>query len=1044
VRTLIRAALASLVSFALLVGPVSAATNQATTVAQATQTGTITGQVTSDSGGGVSGAAVSIEGSGQHQTATTDDSGNFTSSVPAGIYTVTVNKGGYQTGSTQVTVAPGTSVSLTVGLTTASLNNLGVIGRTSTNISGNAARFNISSTPTQTLTQQQILQRNTPDLTEVVNELPGVTIPHATSNPNEGFIIRGLRYETKVDLDGHPVSSGTLGFFVTNYASSAIFGGVDIVKGAGLNGPTAAESGAGTVNLHTPDFTAQNSGFFQIGGDSYHGSIYTALVDLNFLKNNKLSFIFGRTFSGYRGPTYGLQEPDGSGPSATTLLPTVGTFMPPPNITNALIPYVQDFSNTYSLNAELAKMRYKFSDATSLSLEFLGLQGRFDPQGGAYGQFEGYATIPLCKNGAVSGFTPAACNNQSSYNSPGSTYLIGQSNVPLYAFFPGSFVRQNNPNFNADFKTTIGNDTLLFRPYTAAINRLIDGTQENQVPGDNGVWNQVTSTANCQATYTAPSVANGGAQGPCFGANQAPIAAYINGSGVPQPSVVYATTPNAPVCTVTTPCFTTPTGVNNSGQLGYGSPFTTLEIDKLMGYTFSYIHPVGANTFNVSFDHYYDDTTDLINDASPLLPGCSFVINTIANTPGQAGFQPNCPLATLRPSPVSVPETFSSVSSLALTGQFQITPKIEFDAGAYFTHYVINAQQENPAILAALTPSFAAPTPAFPTGRTNAIPVVFSGVQNSASHFDPHFGLTYRPTRDWVVRFTGGSSLSIPYASLVSGLVVYNQGSTSTTETLPNFGLLPEEVVSLDLGSDFRTPDGTVLSGDIYNTVVHNPWISTKTLVCNCTLPGLEPTAQTFSSQTLNGPQQYAQGIEFSITNEPKVGWGYRINSSFERLYYLDIPNSFFSGCTVAQINSCSEPFYNGAQYASTGSNITSVPYAKGYAELQYATANKSLFRIGMDYEGSNNSYNAPAFVVFDAGARINTGFHDVMFGATVEGLSPTNFYALYAKGVEFQGLAPLSAVPTTTGYAYTNQEFSTALVSPGPITVRFTLTKQF
>jgi hypothetical protein len=73
---------------------------------------------------------------------------------------------------------------------------------------------------------------------------------------------------------------------------------------------------------------------------------------------------------------------------------------------------------------------------------------------------------------------------------------------------------------------------------------------------------------------------------------------------------------------------------------------------------------------------------------------------------------------------------------------------------------------------------------------------------------------------------------------------------------------------------------------------------------------------------------------------------------------------------------------------------------------------------------------------VFDAGARINTGFHDVMFGATIEGLSPMNFYALYAKAVEFQGLARISAVPTTTGNAYTNQEFSTALVSPGPIAV--------
>jgi len=50
----------------------------------------------------------------------------------------------------------------------------------------------------------------------------------------------------------------------------------------------------------------------------------------------------------------------------------------------------------------------------------------------------------------------------------------------------------------------------------------------------------------------------------------------------------------------------------------------------------------------------------------------------------------------------------------------------------------------------------------------------------------------------------------------------------------------------------------------------------------------------TFSSQTLNGAQQYAQGIEFSITHEPTVGLGYRVNAAFERNYYLDMPASFF------------------------------------------------------------------------------------------------------------------------------------------------------
>jgi hypothetical protein len=394
------------------------------------------------------------------------------------------------------------------------------------------------------------------------------------------------------------------------------------------------------------------------------------------------------------------------------------------------------------------------------------------------------------------------------------------------------------------------------------------------------------------------------------------------------------------------------------------------------------------------------------------------------------------PLINLRPSPISVPDTLASVSSLALTGQFQLTSKLEFDAGLYYTHYLINGQQENPAVLAASTAALA------PSGRTGATLAVLSPSFLSASHFDPHFGVLFRPTRDLALRFTGGSSLSIPYAQLVSGFQVFQQGSTSTTITTPNFTLLPEEVVSLDLGADWRTPDGTILSGDIYNIVIHNPWIQPKIQVCpgpppcvGGTLPGLETTQQTFQQTTVNGAEQYAQGIEFSIIHEPAVGFGYRVNTSFERNYYLHTSPQFLTSPAV---------YFDGNQYVSTGSGVTSVPYSKGYAEIQYALANKGLFRIGMDYEGPNNEYNAPAFVFFDAGARINTGFHDVMIGMSVENLTNVNWGAQLARGVEFQGLTPVTATSIPGGLAYGRGTFNTAIVSPGPVTARFTISKQF
>ncbi len=118
----------------------------------------------------------------------------------------------------------------------------------------------------------------------------------------------------------------------------------------GLNGPTAAEAGAGIVNLRTPNFTAKDSGFLQGGLDNYGGSIYTALADINI--GNKLSVILGRSFSGYRGPTYATQQADYTGAT-----PAFGTGAPA-NLANGIVQYIADFSNTYSLNAELAKVRY--------------------------------------------------------------------------------------------------------------------------------------------------------------------------------------------------------------------------------------------------------------------------------------------------------------------------------------------------------------------------------------------------------------------------------------------------------------------------------------------------------------------------------------------------------------------------------------------------------------------------------------------------------------------------------------------------------------
>jgi hypothetical protein len=1063
--------MACVLAAASFVGPVSAATNQHVTVAQASQqTGTLNGRVLGSTGYPLSGATVLIQGSAS-KTATTNAGGTFTFTLQPGLYTVTVNHGGYQTASNDVAITAGQTLAVSIQLTESTLSNLQTIGRTSTTAGGNTgATFNISSSEINTLSQTQITERDTPNLAPELNELPGINIKHSTSNPNQYIVDHGFTYEVKDQIDGHPVSSGTGGTFLTQFMQAGIFGGVDVAEGMGLNGPTAGESGIATVNLRTPDFTSKDRAFLQGGLDSYNGGFYNLLVDKNFGPNNRFSIILGRSGTSYAGPTFGYTANDLAGAT----VPSTGTYSPP-YLTNDLIAFQSDFSNSYTLTADLAKLRYKFSDETALTLGYVGFYGRWDPQGGAYGQFEGFGTVPQCLNGSVAA-SGAACTVTSTYNAPSAQNLIGQTNVPFYTFYPGSDVRQTQPNFNAEFKTSYKDDTILFRPYGATIRRLIDGSNEANTPGDDSAWYEVTNPANCTVQFTAASVANGGASGPCYTANEAAYGpGYVTNPSVPH---TFTTAPISQLpagqCTPANPCYTTMTATDNGGFYGFGSPYTTLEIDKLAGYTASYIHPVGANIFNVSFDHYYDDAQDFINDSSPIAPGCTFTISGGAPVAaGSLGYQPTCTLPAYKPSPVSVPETFSSISSLAATAQIQLLEKLEFDFGNYFTHYVINAQQINPSLISAYSvpgavytavctkPTLAACNAALaanasqkyivgpngmfvlPAGSPLAyIPVDAAsliGAQNSASHYDPHFGFVFRPTRDLALRLNGGSSISIPYASQVSGFQTRAQSTISTTITTPNAELKPEEIVGEDFGLDYRLHNGMIFSGDVYNIIAHNPWISSKFLLGNSCNTGYgqyencNAGAPLYLSQQLNGSQLNSQGVDLTLADEPRIGFGFRITGSLDRAYYLNQPaNLFYSNPITA---TSGQSYYNGAQEPQ-------IPYTRGYAEIQYAGTHNTLLRLGMDYEGSNNEYNAPAFVAFDAGIRVGLS-HGLFFTVDAENITNVNFDSQLAAGVINQGTYPLLGNDNGPGYLFNTQTTGTGLVQPGFRTVRFSLTEK-
>jgi len=563
---------------------------------------------------------------------------------------------------------------------------------------------------------------------------------------------------------------------------------------------------------------------------------------------------------------------------------------------------------------------------------------------------------------------------------------------------------------------------------------LIDGSTQNSIYG-NGSTSvaqgsyAVTSNANCQVQFIAPTAAIG-AKGPCYepGATPTTPGYVVSTAGV---STVFPVTTNATGinCTVANPCFTTPTNQDNAGQWGFGNPSTQLEIDKLAGYTFSYIHPVGNNIFNFSIDHYYDDTQSYQNDASPIAAGCAFTqLGGNAPNPLDPGFQPGCTLIgpggtnqiVYKATPIAVPETFSSVTSFSLTAQVQVLPTLELDLGNYFTTYKINGQQENPAFIGAFV---AGQVAAGQPVNTSIAPIVLSGFTNQASHYDPHFGFVFRPAHDLVLRGTYGSSLSIPFASQVSGLTTVTPTTASTTFVAPNPTLQAEVVVAQDVGADYRLKDGTVFSGDIYNNIIHNAWITTTTSLA--TPPGFAAGGVYFLSSTFNGPQENAQGFEINLARLPAVGFGYSLSTSFNRTYYLNLPASYLTTATKD---------FNGTQQYGQ-------PYSKGYLNLQYAGPKGTMFRFGADYEGPGNSSNYTAFVQLDAGARIPLPY-GIALQTSVENVSGLNFGIPLGHALAFQGVVPVQQQLVNGQFVYTNGP-ARGISAPLPLTIRMSLIKR-
>lgn len=464
-----------------LAGPMSMATGfaQVQAAAPAAQTaGVVTGSIHDSSGAPVANATVRLTGAAQ-LTTTSDAQGAFTfNNVTPGIYAFTATKPGYNTATEDtVSVIAGQTQTLAVVMSSLNFNSLRTIA---TVRSTGRGTFNTTPASVSVVSSQAIHEQGATQIMQVLNETPGIVASMPSSSANAAApgavtvpnIRGGLAFETASLIDGHPVSVGQYGDYVTTFLNPFMLSNVELVKGPGVAAPEVNYAIGGTVNFQTKDPTYYPTGFWQLGTDNFGGTI----ENLSFGDTvGKLGFIVAYSndvlatkVQGYQamipfsgGPQTGLV---GYNPATGT-----GTALGYNDTSNPVPGTASSVYNQYSLvgccypvlslynnQSELAKLRYKFTPSTFVTFTYLGSQS--------------YAN----QSANTGNVTPSTLN----FTVPkGQTYT---GSIPNGAAFDAAYVRtgndseiNNEPIFEGDFHTTVGHDTLLARYYAAGIERLI-------------------------------------------------------------------------------------------------------------------------------------------------------------------------------------------------------------------------------------------------------------------------------------------------------------------------------------------------------------------------------------------------------------------------------------------------------------------------------------------------------------------------------------------------------------------------------------------
>jgi hypothetical protein len=541
VRNLTRV-LATVVIAAFSVGPVSAATAPSApiTVAQGASSASVQGTVKDDSGAPLAGVSVELRGP-QTYTARSDASGAFNvSNVSPGVYILAASKPGYQSATeTDFALLGGQTQSVAVTLHAQTFTSLRTIG---TVHAFGQATFNTSTASVNVVNAQAFVDQAQPTVNRILNQIPGVqnTLPTSSANgavpgavtvPN---IRGGLSFETASLIDGHPLAVGDFGDYVTTFLNSFMLGSIEVIKGPGVMAPETNYAINGTVNFRTkdPTDTARPDYTFGVtthGGTYYNFGISDTIGRLGFVVdiagtddpspldgqstyfqtygNNGVANWNGTTGTNVSyNPTYI--------PSTSTADPTLPGTTTALNHVYGLLACCYTYGANFDQTAELLKLRYKFSSSTVATVSYLGSQTYADQN-----ENTGSEMIPsVFSPDQVGALYYGAGSKSPTYAGAAATYTgaFAQGTTLLVpnAVYPQTAQEINNePIFQAEVRTLLGQDTILARYYHASIDRLIYEGQANPATPVIGYYQlygvNPSSAAACSATTCAPNVYNG-------------------------------------------------------------------------------------------------------------------------------------------------------------------------------------------------------------------------------------------------------------------------------------------------------------------------------------------------------------------------------------------------------------------------------------------------------------------------------------------------------------------------------------------------------